>query len=125
MNTIAICDKIEKIATKIYSCELESSSSDSLFRSLIDVDCDGNSKSLLIVGSTHPYFGDGYCIAVLNPEKGLLQKITPGCAYNPYILKELVQGKCDLTLSLWINTNEGFNVSRSVNYKCRKPSARF
>ncbi|MBU0593846.1 MAG: hypothetical protein KKH74_08940 [Gammaproteobacteria bacterium] len=120
-------DKIEKIAVKHYLCALESSATeDSLFRTLMNVDMDGSMKPLLVVGVTHPWFYDGFFIAVLNPDISLISKINPGCGSSDFILKEIVSKKCDLMLSSWVYTYKGFKVSRSTTYKSRNPcSARF
>lgn len=127
MKPITLYDKVEKVVSSLYSCALESSADkDVMFCILIDVNLDGCTKPLLVVGTTHPLYGDGSCIAVLNPDKSLLTKIIPGVGYSNFILKEIVQGKCDLTLSLWINTNAGISTQRSTQYKYRRPSpARF
>lgn len=127
MNITTLYDKVEKVASSLYSCALESSAeTDSIFRTLVNVDFDGSLKPLLVVGTTHPYFGDGHCIAVLNPDKNLLNIVIAGVGYADFFLKEVVRGKCDLTLALWINTNVGFRADRTFKYKCRKASpARF
>lgn len=127
MKTITLSDKVEKAATNLYLCALESSAqSESTFRMLINIDFDGSIKPLLVAGRAFKSRDEGHLIAVLNPDKNLLNKIIPGCGYGNLILKEIVQGKCDLALALWINTNIDLNVSRSTQYKSRKPSpARF
>lgn len=123
MKTITLFDKVEKAATSLYLCALESSAqSDSIFRMLMNVDFDGSIKPLLVAGRAFKLRDEGHLIAVLNPDKNLLNKIIPGCRYGNLILKEIVQGKCDLSLALWIKTNIGLNVSRSTQYKSRKPS---
>jgi hypothetical protein len=92
----------------------------------MDVDLDGHTKPLMIVGRTHPRLGNGYCIAVLNPCKSLLSQIDPGFAYDDRILTKIVKGKCDLALSLWINPELGFYPSRETQYENHKSSpARF
>ena len=127
MKPITLLGKVEKSCISLYLCALESSAGkDAMFRTLLDVDLDGCTKPLLVIGTTHPWFGDGSCIAVLNPDKSLISKLKPGCGYGNFILKEIVQGKCDLMLSLWINTNVGFSVQLRTRYKCQRPTpARF
>lgn len=123
MKTITQFDKVEKVVSSLYLSALESSAEkDAMFRTLMDVDLDGSTKPLLVVGITHPWYGDGSCIAVLNPDKSLISKIKPGCGYCGFIWKEIVQGKCDLMLSLWINTNVGFSAQRGTQYENRRPS---
>lgn len=124
MNATTPLDRVEKVATGLYLCSLAASpEKDALFQVLVDLEVDDTTKPLLVVGSTHPhYYGDGYCIAVLNPDKSLFEKITPGCGISNPILKWLVRGKCDLALQLRINTNGGFSSTRTCQYKSRQPS---
>ena len=124
MNTTTQLDRVEKIASSLYLCSLAASpEKDALFQMLIDLEVDGPTKPLLVVGSTHPHhYGDGYCIAVLNPDQSLFEKILPGCGISDPILKWLVRGKCDLALQLWINTIGGFRTARTCLYKSRQPS---
>lgn len=123
MKPVTQFDKVEKIAASLFLCAIQSSAKTSvMFRNLIDVDIDGSTKPLLVVGHAHPGYGDGSCIAILNPDKSLISKIIPGCGYSSFILKELVQRKCDLTLALCININCGYRSVRGTEYKCREPS---
>lgn len=122
MKTASLFDKVEKIMSHQYLCALKASpEEDALFRTLVDVRLDGTTKPLLMVGTTHPRFGDGSCIAVLNPDERLLHAIIPGCGYSSSILKWMVSGKSDLALQLWINTNLGFRTTRGCQYKSRHP----
>ena len=126
MKPITMYDKVEKIASGLYLRALESSpEKDASFRVLIDVDLDGSTKLLLVFGTTHPSFGDGSCIAVLNPNESLFSKLSLVGACTGLILKEMVQGKCDLTLGLWINTNMGFSTTRTCQYKSKSSPASF
>lgn len=124
MKPTSLFDKVEKVASSLYLCALGSSAKESvMFRNLIDFHVDECKKPLLVLGHAHPSHGDGSCIAILNPDESLVRKIIPGCGYSSFILKGIVARKCDLALSLWINTDDGFNIWRMIHgtrYKCRE-----
>jgi hypothetical protein len=92
-----------------------------MFRITVDVDVDGSIKTLLVVGNAHPSFEDGSLIAVLNPDESLLSRIMPGCAYSRS-LKEIVRGKCDVMLYMWVDAFRKDKVHYTDEYIARKPS---
>lgn len=130
MKVPTLFEKVEKVASSLYLCALRSSANESvMFRNLIDFHVDGCKKPLLVLGHAHPSHGDGSCIAILNPDESLVSEIIPGCGYSSSILKEIVTRKCDLALSLWINTDDRRNIWRMIHgtrYKRREsPPAKF
>ena len=54
----------------------------------------GGEKNLLVVGSVHRDFDDGYCVAVLDPDDKLVAQLNGGVGYTGPILKEMVAGRC-------------------------------
>ena len=67
--------------------------SDVAFKRMVELQA-GAGKDMLLLGSVHPAYNDGYCIAVLNPRPALEEQLQPAVAYSPAILKELVAGHC-------------------------------
>jgi hypothetical protein len=66
---------------------------DVAFKRMVELKA-GAGKDVLLIGSVHPSFNDGFCIAVLNPKQALQEQLQPAVAYSPAILKELVAGHC-------------------------------
>ncbi|MBX3678040.1 MAG: hypothetical protein KF853_13565 [Rhodocyclaceae bacterium] len=75
---------------------------DGCFKALVAVEVGDTVKPLLLVGNAHNEEEDGHCIAVLNPDKALVDTISAGCAYGARTLKEIVAKRCDVALDLWI-----------------------
>lgn len=116
-------EQLTQIATSVFVTMLKSSSDErGTFRVLMTANIEGETKPLLLVGSAHPRIEDGDCIAILNPDKELCEEVTAGCAYNEALLRDIVGGKCDALVHLWIETyvKEGVNVI--AKYKARTPS---
>lgn len=117
MNTITLSDKVERIAFSMFLCAAKSSGEKSLiFRNLINVEIDGCTMLLLVLGHAYPGQRDGSCIAILNPNKSLVSQIIPGYRYSSLILKGLVTGRCDLTLAFWMDMTMGINIRRTIKY---------
>ncbi len=97
------------------------------FKALSTVDIDGEVKPLLLVGSAHRHFEDGYCIAVLNPEQALVDEIPPGCAYNAPILRHQVRKRCDAAINVAFAGGGSVRTSEIIgSYISRTPApARF
>lgn len=96
-----------------------------IFRALLTVNLDGTPKPLLVVGSVHPRIEDGECIAVLNPTRDLSEELRGGVAYGGGI-REIVQGRCDAMVNLWIDAYGRSATSVLYSYASRAPSlARF
>ena len=68
--------------------------SDVAFKRMVELQA-GAGKDMLLLGSVHPAYNDGYCIAVLNPGAALQEQLQPAVAYSPKLLKELVAGHCE------------------------------
>lgn len=119
-------NKVSKIVECIFKSILSSSFGyQRTFRALITVEIEENEpKPLLILGNAHSKFDDGHCIAILNPDEEILNKVQAGCAYLGGLLKKIIQGKCDLMVEMWINANDkdGGTVFNSYKSKTSKPA---
>ena len=92
--------QVKALSADVLRCMLASVPEDNgTFRLVSSMTSDPLSKSVLLVGSTHRAFDDGYCIAILNPDEKLLEKINPGVGYTSKILQEIVRGHCDAALT--------------------------
>jgi hypothetical protein len=76
----------------------------------------GEHQELLVVGRAHREFNDGYCIAVLNPNEALIERLNPA-GYTCAILKELVAGHCDAMVKVMCT---GDRASLATSYTARK-----
>lgn len=115
-------DQLTKIADSVFRTLLPVSAEErGIFRLLITVNVDGAAKPLLIVGNAHPRIEDGDCIAVLNPDRALLEEVSGGVAYGGGI-KEIVQGKCDAMVHLWIEAYGANETTVIYSYTSRTPS---
>lgn len=89
-----------------------------LFKVLMTIQVDGETKVLLIFGKTHPFFGDGQCYAVLNPSQLVLECVNPLYSYE----KSAFAGECDFMVLQWVNTNgKEPRAAGGYRYKARKP----
>lgn len=118
-------DKVKNIAEAIFkSMLLVSADHQGTFRLLITAKLDNDvEKPLLILGVAHSAVEDGHCIAILNPDEDLQDKVIAGCAYGNS-LKTIVQGKCDLMLNIWIDAykKDGVCIIDSYQANIPKPS---
>lgn len=109
-------DEIQKAALPIFLSVLRASADHGgHFRLLVTSKIDDDRKPLLIVGSAHGQVEDGHLIAVLNPTKALADassNLIAGCAYTPGGLKDIVSGKCDAMVELWIDAYKNDKVTR-------------
>ncbi|MDR9836787.1 MULTISPECIES: hypothetical protein [Herbaspirillum] len=80
---------------------------------------------LLIVGSAHQPQEDGQVIAVLNPDLDLESAIHAGCAYHGPLLKDIVSGKCNAMVMVWLDAYKRPEAGRTIlaSYVSRSPSA--
>jgi hypothetical protein len=85
------------------------------FKRVISLEA-GEHKELLVVGRAHREFNDGYCIAVLNPNEALIERLNPSY-YNNALLKELVAGHCDAMVNVECT---GDKTSLVTSYTARK-----
>lgn len=71
-------------------------------RALFTLNIDGSPKPVLLIGSAHGSHKDGEVIAILNPDHELLDRLQPGLGYSGGLLKEIVTGRCDAMVRVWI-----------------------
>lgn len=114
-----IVNQVKQLAFKHFVANMESGPDHGgTFRTLTSFVADGESKPLLIVGTTHKKVEDGSCIAILNPDKGLLDSVIAGCSYGN-VLKKIVAKRCDLMLYLWIEVYQNNRIVVGDRYKAR------
>ncbi len=87
------------------------------FRLLVTTNIGETPKPLLVVGNSHRHFEDAHGIAVLNPDRRLLDEVRPGVGYNHGILRELVSGRCDAMVDVWV---VGGHVRQGCTYRARQ-----
>ncbi len=87
------------------------------FRLLVTTNIGDTPKPLLMVGNAHRHFEDAHGIAILNPEEGVLDEIRPGVAYSESLLKEIVGGRCDAMIDVWL---VGGRLGRGYTYRARR-----
>ena len=115
-------EKVKEIAVSLFKSVLKiSSDQHGTFRLIVTAKIQDEDKPLLILGNAHSEIEDGHCIAILNPDKSILNKVVAGCSYPADSLKEIVGGKCDLTVDLWIDAYKTNGVSEISSYKARNP----
>ena len=78
------------------------SDDDATFRMLITATVGGEVKPVLLLGNAHRKFDDGHCIAILNPDAELVDKLGAGCGCSGLNLKDMVTKRCDVMLDVWI-----------------------
>lgn len=78
----------------------------------------GGDKNLLIVGSVHRQFDDGFCIAVLNPDEELTAKLNPGLGIAAPMLKKVVTGHCTAMVHVQCTAKKTYLASK---YRSRMP----
>ena len=119
MNTV---EQVKQAAVRHFLGVLPSSAGDNgMFRSMSTMHVGGENKPLLLVGNAHSRVEDGHCIAILNPDQELIDKIHAGCAYSSAILKEIVAKRCDLALDVWIDAYKADGIYLGPVYKSRNP----
>lgn len=122
---MGIVEEIKQAAVSSFRNILRASADhNGRFRMVMTTRAGGADKPLLIVGNAHGVVEDGHCIAILNPDKELVDLIKPGCAYGKQGLKEIVSKRCDLALDLWIDSYKEPEHAVSVisRYRARQPS---
>lgn len=92
------------------------------FKAVVTTDVEGETKPLLLVGSAHRNFDDGYCIAVLNPEHALIDEIPPGCAYTDSLLREQVRKRCDAAVLVLFGGGAGKDGWVTGSYTTKTPA---
>lgn len=115
-------DEIKKIAVRLFESVLGvSADHGGTFRLLVTAQVGEVDKPLLVLGNAHRKVEDGHCIAILNPNKDLLDKVTAGCSYMGSSLKDIVAGNCDAMIELWIDAYKKDGVCEISTYNSRSP----
>ena len=92
------------------------------FKVLKSIKIGENTKDLLILGIMNTYNRYDTCIAVLNPNQEVIQKLEQGCVYTGNSLKRIVSRKCDLMVDLLVKTfKKDWEVRVMRKYRVRKP----
>lgn len=73
------------------------------FRGTFTLFVEGQATPVLIVGTADGSVEDGEAIAVLNPDQDLLDRLRPGVGYHGGLLKEILSGKCDGMVHVWLD----------------------
>lgn len=73
------------------------------FRCMTTIHLDAAATPVLMVGTANGGVEDGEAIVLLNPDQDLLERLRPGVAYSGGLLKEIVSGKCDTMLHVWLD----------------------
>ena len=73
------------------------------FRCLTAIYLEGAAMPVLMVGTADGQVEDGEAIVLLNPDEDLLDRFKPGVGYHGGLLKEIVSGKCDAMLHVWLD----------------------
>ncbi|MCE3606567.1 hypothetical protein LXA47_23610 [Massilia sp. P8910] len=73
------------------------------FRGSFTLFVEGQATPVLIVGTADGSVEDGSAIALLNPDQELFDRLRPGVAYSGGLLKEIVSGKCDGMVHVWLD----------------------
>lgn len=117
-------EELKKTAVSVFDSVLKASAAHGgTFRLLITAKVGETEKPLLLIGNAHSDVEDGHVISILNPDESLLAEVDAGCAYSSDRLKEIVGGKCDAMLELWIDAYKKEGVSELSRYKAREPKA--
>ena len=115
-------EELKIITEKLFRSVLSISAKNSgTFRLLITARIGEMEKPLLIVGNAHSDIEDGHVIAVFNPDEDIIENVYAGCVYMGDQLKDIVGGKCDAMLDLWIDAYKKDSVSEISSYKSRTP----
>jgi hypothetical protein len=77
---------------------------------------------VLILGIAHYPIEDGQAIAVLNPDPDLQEELHAGTAYLGGLLKEIVSGKCDAMVHVWLDAYKNPEIGETIigKYVSRK-----
>lgn len=117
-----VINEIKEIAVNVFNTLLRvSADHGGTFRLLLTVQIGDETKPLLILGNAHRKIEDGHCIAILNPDNEAIDQVIAGCAYMGSSLKDIVQGKCDAMVELWIDAYKKDGVGEISKYLSRSP----
>lgn len=115
-------DQLQETVTSLFLAVLKvSADHQGTFRLIVTANVDGEEKPLLVVGNAHRHVEDGHVIGVLNPVEEIVQstKVAAGVTYTGDLLKEIVAGKCDAMVELWIDAYKNDKVARISSYISR------
>ena len=121
LNGLVMIENVKQIAVDLFGCILKASADDNgTFKVLVTAKIGDSAKPLLLVGNAHSRIEDGHCIVVLNPNESLFNDVSAGCVYYGDTLKDIVLGKCDLMLELWIDAYKKDSVVEISRYQSRE-----
>ncbi|MGZ0002933.1 hypothetical protein [Burkholderia gladioli] len=92
-------------------------------KALFTLNIDGSPKPVLLIGSAHGSHVDGEVIAILNPDRELFDRLQPGLGYFRGLLKEIVAGRCDAMVHVWIEAYRKDPSSIIDSYRPRAAAA--
>lgn len=115
-----IVEQVKQIAVNYWYSALKSApDQNGTFKMVVSARIGDTTKPLLLVGNAHGKIEDGHCIAVLNPDEALLDRIKAGCAYMPGHLKEIFAKRCDVIVDLFIEAYKNNRVGTITTYRAR------
>lgn len=76
----------------------------STFKGIFTLLIEAEEYPVLILGNAHGVPNeDGHAIAVLNPDIDLKDELHAGCSYSGMLLKEIVAGRCNAMVEVWLD----------------------
>ncbi|MBY0242149.1 MAG: hypothetical protein K2X55_22840 [Burkholderiaceae bacterium] len=101
---IAATDALRAAAVRILDALIASAGEGRApFRCLTALYLDGEAMPMLMIGTADEQVEDGEAIVLLNPEEDLLDRFKPGVGYHGGLLTEIVSGKCDTMVHVWLD----------------------
>ena len=117
-----LVETVKQIAVSFFRSILPfSAAQNGTFKALLSAKVGDEVKPLLLIGNAHSKIEDGHCIAVLNPDKTLVDSIIAGCGYDTGILKWKVAKRCDIALDVWVDAYKTDGVFVGTRYRSRSP----
>ncbi|CAJ6621777.1 Uncharacterised protein [Burkholderia pseudomallei] len=101
-NEQDVLKRLGAAATDIVLGAIKHADHGGTFKGVFTLNVDGTPKPVLLIGAAHGTHEDGQVIAILNPDEGLVDRVHAGVGYAGGLLKEIVAGKCDAMVHLWI-----------------------
>lgn len=104
MTNDEMLSALQGVTLDVLGSLIKYSGSQGKFQSTLTLRLGDVDKPVLIVGTAHglPH-EDGDAIAVLNPDPDLVEGLHAGTGYSGAILKEIVSGKCDAMIHVWLD----------------------
>lgn len=116
---MSLKELLKKYAIEAVINALSEKNDDKGFKEIVEIDLAGETKTLFLVGYADRNIEDGSCIAILNPEKELLERIKPNVAYSGAILKEIIAKKCEFMVQVWVDAYKKDGVAILSSYRPR------